>query len=67
MNINKLSVQILMGNICKVKNLFVQSMLLIYRIMRQMLVIGYLESILNPFILVVFLRAALKNFMISFD
>lgn len=67
MNINKLSVQILMGNICKVKNLFVQSMLLIYRIMRQMLVIGYLESILNPFILVVSLRAALKNFMISFD
>lgn len=67
MNINKLSVQILMGNICKVKNLFVQSMLLIYRIMRQTLVIGYPESILNPFILVVSLRAALKNFMISFD
>lgn len=41
MNINKLSGQILMGKICKIKNLFVQSMLLIYRITRQSKDIGY--------------------------
>lgn len=55
MNINELPWQTLVRKISKTKNLFAQSMLPVYEIMGQTLVIGYPEVIPNPFILVVFL------------
>lgn len=51
----------MVGKICENKNLFVQSMLLIYGIRGQTLVIGYPNIIPSPFILVVSLHSSWES------